>query len=67
MLQLNAEDTTLYLTVLLNFGIPKYEGNSLDAAKDAAVSTGFECVVLKDQQLVFSWSPISGWLNHSAD
>lgn len=51
----------MYTTTLVNFGIEKYRGFDLAAAKDAALKAGFESVILKDQRVVATWSPIGGW------
>lgn len=47
-------------TVMINFGITKYSGDSVADAIDVAKRTGFECSVLRDGELVASYSPISG-------
>lgn len=51
----------IYQVIMTNFGIEKYSGPSLDEAKDCAVWCGFEATILKDGELIASYSPISGW------
>ena len=50
----------MFENVMINFGITKYSGYSVDEAIDVAKRTGFECSVLRDGELVASYSPISG-------
>lgn len=54
------EEVTVYITRLVNFGMNVYEGHNLEAAMDAAVASGFECVV-EGYGVIMAWSPISGW------
>jgi hypothetical protein len=50
-----------YKTYLVNFGYSLYEGDSLAAARAAAVRSGFESVISVDEQPILSYSPLSGW------
>lgn len=51
----------MYVVHLTNFGYSVHQGNDLAAAKAAAEKTGFECTILQDNAVVWTWSPISGW------
>jgi hypothetical protein len=52
----------LYTVTLTNFGSVVYQGPDFVAAKDAAISAGFECIFSSEEEGVFMcWSPISGF------
>jgi hypothetical protein len=53
--------TEIFQTILTNFGTTLYTGESVDVAQVNAETSGFECTVLRDGSLIFSYSPISGW------
>ena len=50
-----------YKTVTTNFQNTVYLGEDPVQARQAAVRTGFECTVLKNDVPILSWSPIGGW------
>lgn len=50
----------MYTVILTNFGVVVYEGTDPEAAKAAAVRTGFDCNVRYPAGMK-SWSPIGGW------
>lgn len=60
---LNGDEIMVYTTYLLNFGFTKYEGPSLDEAKQVAVDTGFECVIYEDGKPILARSALGGWRN----
>jgi hypothetical protein len=54
------EGMLMYVTRLINFGRLLYQGHSLDAAMEAAISSGVECTV-DGYGMTMSWSPVHGW------
>jgi ABC-type xylose transport system permease subunit len=55
-----------YQTTLTNFGRDVYIGDNYEAARAAAVKSGFESCVLLDGALIGTYSPISGWKHYGA-
>jgi hypothetical protein len=53
-----------YTTYLINFHMCKYEGDNLSDARSAAVKSGFESVIMRDNEVILSWSPVGGWRGH---
>ena len=56
----------VYQTTLTNFGRDVYIGDNYEAAKAAAVQSGFESSVLLDGALIGTHSPIAGWKHYGA-
>ena len=54
----------MYQTWLVNFNVCKYEGDDLTIARSAAVKSGFESVIMRDNETILSWSPVGGWRGH---
>jgi hypothetical protein len=55
---------SIYQTTLTNFGGDVYIGGNYEAARAAAVKSGFESSVLLDGALIGTYSPITGWKNY---
>lgn len=53
----------MYRTYLLNFGYDTYVGPSIEEAVYAAKKACFEAVIYLDDNIVMSFSPISGVKN----
>lgn len=56
----------IYQTTLTNFGHDVYIGDDYEAARAAAVQSGFESSVLLDGALIGTHSPIAGWKHYGA-
>ena len=56
--------TEIYQTILTNFGTELYVGENIDVAQVNAEMSGFECSVLRDGQVAFTYSPITGWRSY---
>jgi len=56
----------MQITVTMtNFGNVVYQGNSVAAARERAVATGFECTLTMVKHTgdvcIWAWSPVGGW------
>ena len=51
-----------YTVWLQNFGRDVFSSDVLEECIEAAIKTGFECVVYNaKEEVVGTWSPIGGW------
>lgn len=51
----------MYRTIMTNFNITKYIGDELIKAIDTAEQCGYECHILRDNEVIGEYSTISGW------